>query len=228
MAKKKNVQSDSIEGVEHALSRTEQFIEENQKVIMIVVGVILAVVAGYLGFKRFYQAPLEAEARSQMFMAERYFENDSFNLALNGDGNNWGFLDIIDEYKMTKSANLSEYYAGISYLHLGQFDAAIEHLQNFKSDDKIVSSIALGALGDAYTELGELDKAVSYYKKAANHNDNQFSAPIYLIKAGLIYEELGDPESALKMYERIQEEYPESTEGRKAEMYMARVKTNLE
>lgn len=125
MTQKKTVQEDNLQELESALTRTERFIESNGKVISIVVGAIVVVVAGVLAFNKFYIQPKEDEALSQMFMAENYFEKDSFNLAINGDGNYLGFLDIIDDYGITKSANRAKYYAGISYLHLGQFEEAL-------------------------------------------------------------------------------------------------------
>ena len=183
MAKKKTHQSDNLQELESALTRTEQFIEDNQKVISYVVGGIILVVVAYLGFNKFYLAPREKDAQSQMFMAESYFEKDSFNLALNGDGNYLGFLDIIDSYGMTKAGNLASYYAGICSLHLGQYEDAIDYLGDFKTDDLLLAPVAAGAMGDAYLELGEADKALSHYKKAYSTNANEFTSPIYMMKA---------------------------------------------
>src|SRR5210317_785627 len=102
MAKKNTPQEDNLQELESALTKTEHFIEENQKVISYVVGGILLIVILFLGFNKFYLQPKEDEAMSQMFMAENYFEKDSFNLAINGDGNYLGFLDIIEDYGVTK------------------------------------------------------------------------------------------------------------------------------
>src|ERR1035437_6190261 len=99
MAKANNESAEEkLEGIESALTRTEQYIEENQKSLMIIAGAIIAVVAIYFAFNRFYLKPKEEKAQTQMFVAEQYFEKDSFRLALNGDGNYPGFLGIIDEY----------------------------------------------------------------------------------------------------------------------------------
>ncbi len=221
MAKKKQG-SAGIEGVESALTRTEQFIEDNQKWIIRIVTAILAVVVIYIAFKRFYLNPLEEEAHGQMFVAEQYFEIDSFNLALYGDGNYSGFLQIIDDYGITKAANLSNYYAGISFMKLGQFEDAIEYLQKFKSKDKMVAPIATGAIGDAYVELGETRKGLDHYLKAAALSDNNFTSPMYLMKAGLVYENLGDNKKALDIYEQIRKDYPEYSRRNNIEKYITR------
>jgi len=160
MAKQVDKTEERIEKVEQAFSRTELFIEKNQKIILIVVGVMVVIVLGYFGFKRFYLAPRETEAQGQMFMAEKYFEMDSINKALNGDGNYLGFLDIIDQYGITKCANLSHYYAGICYLKKGEFENAIEHLKKFSSSDQIIGPMAAMATGDAYMELKQTEKAI--------------------------------------------------------------------
>ncbi len=223
MAKKSDHTEERIQIVEEALSKTEQFIENNQKLISIVLGAIIVIVLGYFGFKKFYIEPLEKEAQSQMFMAEKYFERDSLNLALNGDGNYLGFLDIIDEYGMTKAADLSHYYAGICYLKKGDYENAIDNLESFGAEDDVVAPMAKGAIGDAYIQLSDLDRAKDYYLEAAEMVLNDFTTPQFLMKAGLTYEEMGDYENTLKLYNRIKKEYPSSSEGRNIDKHIARV-----
>lgn len=210
-----------IGAVEEVFSKSEQFIEKYQKIILIVVGVIVVVVLGYFGFKRFYLAPREKEAQSQMFMAEKYFELDSLNKALNGDGQYLGFLSVIEDYSMTKSANLSHYYAGICFLKLGKYDQALEHLKKFSSDDNIVAPMAKGAMGDAYMELKQVDKAVDLYQDAADMKKNDFTTPLFLMKTAMAYEELGKLDKSLEFYKRIKEEYPRSNEGREIDKYIS-------
>jgi tetratricopeptide (TPR) repeat protein len=228
MSKKKIDHTEArIESVENALSKTEQYIEENQKSLTIIVIAIAVIVGGYLGYKKLYLAPTEIEAQKQMFVAEQYFEKDSFNLALQGDGSNLGFLDIIDNYGITKSANLAHYYAGISYLHLGQYDNAIEYLKKFDVNDKLISSVALGAIGDAYVQLGNLDEGTDFYIKAADNNKNDFTSAIYLMKAGLVYEKQGNYNKALEVYQKIKKDYPQSDEARDIGKYITEVKIKL-
>jgi len=225
MAKKVDQTEDRIQIVEEALSKTEKFIENNQKVISIVIGAIIVIVLGYFGFNKFYIEPLEKEAQAQMFMAEKYFERDSLNLALNGDGNYLGFLDVIDDYGMTKAADLSHYYAGICYLKKGEFENAIDYLESFGGDDNVVAPMAIGAVGDAYVELAELEKAKKNYIKAAEMVINDFSTPQFLMKAGLTCEEMGDYKEAMNLYKRIKSEYPTTSEGRSIEKHIGRINT---
>jgi tetratricopeptide (TPR) repeat protein len=228
MAKKKEKAEKNILAVEEALSKTELFIEKNQKTLYLVIGIIVVIVLGVFGFKKLYIAPKEKEAQSQMFMAEKYFGKDSLQLALNGDGNYLGFLDIIDDYKLTKSANLARYYAGICYLHLEDFETAIEYLQKFKGRDQMVSAMAKGALGDAYMELDNRSKALDHYLEAAELNENEFTTPMFLMKVGMTYELMGEHQKALEVYEKIKKDYPSSFENRSIDKYIARAKGLLE
>jgi tetratricopeptide (TPR) repeat protein len=222
MAKKKDKTEEGIVAVEEVLGRTEQFIENNQKVLSLIVGVIVILILGFFAFKRFYVEPRETEAREQIFMAEKYFESDSLNLALFGDGNYPGFLDIIDDYSLTETANLAKYYAGISYLNMGDFESAIDYLDSYNGKDQIVAPMALGAIGDAYMELDDQSKAVSYYMDAAKENVNDFTSPLFYLKAGWAYELMGNYDKALKVYKKIQSEFPKSNEAREIEKYIAR------
>jgi tetratricopeptide (TPR) repeat protein len=228
MSTKKNEKTDpGFEAVERTLSRTEQYIEENKKSLSIIIAVIVLVVGGYLLYSRVIIAPKEKEAQSQIFRAEQYFEVDSFLLALEGDGDALGFIDIIDDYGMTNTANLAQYYAGICYLQLGEFENAIEHLKKFDSNDKLVSVIAMGALGDAYIELGETEKAVSFFEKAGNKNKNDFTSSIYLKKAGLAHEALGNYKKATLAFEKIKRLYPNSEEARDIDKYIQAAKMKI-
>ena len=224
MAKKKVDQTEArIEGFETALTRTERYIEENQKSLTIIVLAITVIVVGFTLYKRYIVAPAQKEAQNQMFVAEQYFQQDSFRLALQGDGNNMGFLDIIDEYGITKSANLANYYAGISYLHLGEFQNAIDYLKDFDSSDQMIQLLATGAMGDAYLEMGMEKDALSMYLKAAKQRKNDLLSPVYYMKAGLLHEQRGEYRKALSTFETIKKDYPNSTEARDIDKYIARV-----
>jgi tetratricopeptide (TPR) repeat protein len=227
MVKKKSNQDDNLQELESALTKTEQFIEDNQMKITYAVGVIVVLVAAFLAINRFYLQPKEEEALSQMFMAENYFEKDSFNLAINGDGNYLGFLDIIDDYGVTKSANRAKYYTGISYLRMGQYEDAIDYLKKFKTSDLLLAPVKAGAIGDAMLELGNNDGALKQYKKAYSETDNELTTPVYKMKAARLLESMDKLEEALKLYEEIKKDYPESAEGTTVDRYIARVKVKM-
>jgi len=221
--KKKDEKPQGIQNVEETLTRTEQFLEDNYKSLLTVLSVIVVVV-GLVWLLRMYLNKRSDEAHSQMYQAERYLESDSLKLALNGDGNYLGFIDIAKNYRLTKAGNLAKYSAGICYLHLGDYENAIKYLEKYSIKDKVIGSLAIGAEGDAYVELGNTEKGIAKYLEAAELADNSFNSPLYLMKAGEIYELNGKYADALKIYEKIEKEYPESTEGRAIEKYIARIK----
>ena len=214
---------ENLKEVEHALTTAERFFEENSKIISIIFGVAIVIALILLVTNRFYSIPKETKAEEQIFTAEQYFEKDSFNLAINGDGNYPGFLDIIDDYGRTKAGKRARYYTGISYLHLGKFKDAIDYLEAFKTDDPLLGPVKLGATGDAYVEQGNKEKAVKLYLEAAELNKNKFTTPIYYLKAGNMYEVMGNKEKALAMYQIIKDKYSESNEGRTIDKYIARL-----
>lgn len=227
MAKKIDNTEEKIHAVEEALSKSEKFIEKNQKILTIVIGAAVVIVLGVFAFQKLYIAPREKAAQGQMFMAQKYFEEDSLNKALNGDANFPGFLDIIDEYSMTKSSNLAKYYTGIIYLKQGKYEDAITYLKKFSSKDEFVGPMATGGIGDAYMELGQKDKALEYYLKASGQQVNDLTTPLYLMRAAFVYEDKGKFDKAVELYEKIQKEHVKSTEARDIDKYieLAKAKT---
>ncbi len=229
MAKKKSVkQTDkNLEGIEQALTRSEQFIEDNQKTLTYILGGIILLLLIVIGGNRYYLKPLNEEAASDMYYAERFFELDSFNLALNGYGTYPGFLNVIDDYGITKPAKIAKYYAGVCYHQLGDHETAIEYLGKFNTKDLLVGAAKYSTMGDAYVELGDYDKAISSYKSGIEKYDNNFSSPIILKKLGIVYEETGDLEHALEAYQTIEASFPDTPEGREIKKYIGRVELKM-
>jgi tetratricopeptide (TPR) repeat protein len=220
---KKEQHEDGLENVESALTKTEQFIEDNQKIISIALIALIVVVGGYWGFKKLYMAPLQEEAQETIFHAQQHFQADSFKLALEGDGMNPGFLEIMDQYGATKAGELAEYYAGVCYLKTGEYESAIDLLSDFSTDEPFLHATALGATGDAYLEAGDKDNAIEWYQKAID-SENEMITPHYLFKLGLLYEKDGRKEEAIEAYTRIKEDYEDSYEARDIDKYLTRVK----
>jgi tetratricopeptide (TPR) repeat protein len=198
-------------------------LEQNYKPLLIGLAAVVVLV-GLFWLAKLYLTKRNDEAQSQMYQAQKYLELDSINLALNGDGNYLGFLDIAKEYKFTKAGDLARYGAGICNLHLGNYEEAIDFLNKYSKKDKVIGSIAIGATGDAYVELGNLDKGISKYLEAAEFAANSFNTPLFLMKAAELYEMNGKYPDALKLYEKIKDEYPTSTEGSTIDKYIARAK----
>ncbi len=223
----KNEGDERLESIETTLSKTELFIANNQKTIIIVLAVLAIAVLAVFGVKKFYLEPREKEAQIAIYHAEQYFENDNFATALNGDGNYLGFVDIINDFGGTKTANLAKYYAGICYLNTGDFNQAVSYLKDFKGKDVLVSSLALGALADAYMELDKVAEAAAAYEKAANKSENTLTSPMYLLRAGMAYEMAGNYQQALNVYNKIKKDYPTSNEGFSIEKYIARAQAEM-
>ena len=213
------------EAVEETVSSVEKFFNENKKIIW---GVLIGIVACgliVLAVVKFYLQPMRAEAKQQMFPAEANFRAQNYDLALNGDGNVLGFSQIADEYgcKAGKSVNL---YAGICELQLGNFENAIKYLDKYNGKDKIMKARALSCKGDAYVGLEKYAEALPCYEKAAAQIDDMFAAA-YLLKAGVVCEELGDNAKALSFYKKIKDQYPQSMEAYSIDKYISRIENTL-
>lgn len=213
---------ESPEVLAEQISKTEEFIEKNKKLVFSIGGVIAVVIAAYFLYN-YWVTNQNATAQNEMFQAVYYFEADSLNKALNGDGNNYGFLEIIDEFSMTEAANLAHYYAGVCYLKNGEYISAVDHLNTFSSSDLLVQARAFALIGDANLEMGNNEEAVSYYNRAADYNPNEYTTPTYLMKAALTYELMEDYSSAVDCYERIVQKYVNSNEYQAARKHKARL-----
>ena len=218
--------------LDETASKTEAFVEKNQKFIFIIIGIVAVIVLGYLGYSEFIAKPKQTNAMNDMFQAQKYFdqaingvEKDSlFNLALNGGEGKFGMLDIISEYSGTPAANLANYYAGTAYLKLKDYKNAVKYLSDFSSDDEVLAPLAKGNIGDAFVQLNQLDDALDYYDQAAKMRDNDYTTPMYLYKAGTIALDLGKADKALTYFETIKEKYPNASEKELVDVLIGKAK----
>lgn len=204
------------------LQGAETWAERNPKTVIGISVVIALIVGGYFGFQ-YYKDNQESEAQREMFQAIYYFEADSLDLALNGDGNNLGFIDIIDEYGVTKAAKLANYYAGVAYLKQGKFEVARLYLEDFSSNDLLVQARAYSLIGDTYMEEENYEEAARYYEKAANYKPNKYFTPTYLMKAALAFEKSNQVDKAKSAYDKIITQFWDSQEYQNARKHKARL-----
>ncbi len=208
--------------IAESIDKAEAYVHENKKSLSIIGGAIVAVILAYFGYNQFIVKPQEENAQNDMFIAEQYFAQDSFALAINGDGSYPGFKEIIENYSSAPSGNLAQYYLGMSLLQKGEYDNAIEALKNYDAEDDITGALALGGIGGAYVELKQLDEAYTYFKKAADWDENNFTRPMFLMKMAMVQEQKKDYTGAIEIYNQIKQDYPQSTEARDIEKYIGR------
>lgn len=204
--------------------QVEGYIKKNQKWLYTIGALIIAVTVGLLLYDH-YQSRQEVAAQREMFQAVYYFEKDSFNEALQGDGSYLGFLAIIDAYSATLAAKLAHFYTGVIYMHKKEYEGAISHLEKFNTRDLLLQARAWSLIGDALTAQGAYAKAAHYYKKAANYKPNKFFTPLYLVKAALAYEENNNHQSALQCYHKIIEKFPDTWYYKEACKHKSRLET---
>ncbi len=223
MAKKSKQDDEILVDLETKVSSAEAFLEKNKTIITSVFAAIIIGVGGYLAFTSLYLAPKEKEAQFELYLAQELFEEEDFLQSIEGDGNAIGFLAIAEDYRWTKAANLSNYYAGIAYLNLGDYKNAITYLDKFSTKDDILSVVSKGAIGDAFMELNQLNEALDYYSKASTKSNNSMVVPLYLERAGHTALMLEDNKKAMRFYERIVNDFPESREADNAKKMIAKL-----
>ncbi len=215
----KNVRSasskeDTILDISEVKHQAEDFFEKHRLPILGGLAAIVVIIGGWLLYKFMYQEPKNKEALEQMYQAEFLFEKDSFEMALNNPGGGFaGFAEIAENYGGTKAGNLAKYYAGICCMNLKKFEEAKNYFEDYSASGSVMSTLKNGMLGDVYAELNDLEKAKSFYDKAANGTENEFLTPVYLKKLGVLLQKSGDKEGALKAFKTIKEKYPDSPDG---------------
>ncbi|MFD1550925.1 hypothetical protein DNU06_05020 [Putridiphycobacter roseus] len=222
MAKKKNNTRAKVKEVSEDLTTTENFLDRNRKTIILLSGAILAVLVGYIGYLKFIKEPAEVASQEEIWNAFYAFENDSTQIAIDGTENFSGMEYIADKYKGTSGGDISNYAMGIMSMENGEFETALDYLDNCSFEDVMIGNLCIGLQGDCYVELGEYKKAAKYFQNAANREANEFTSPMFLKKAGLALEELGETSKANKLYTKIKTEYANSEVASDIDKYIGR------
>ncbi len=216
--------------LDEGASKTEQWVIANQKYIFIVVGLAAILVLGFLGYDKYIKGPKERQAMNDMFTAQSYFndavsgvsQDSLFTLSLNGADGKYGMLDIAENYAGTEAGNLANYYAGMAYLNMKDYSNAITFLNAFTSDDDVLGPMAKGGIGDAFVQLEQLEDAYDYYVQAAESKTNNFTAPMYLQKAGVIGLKIGKNKQALQHFNAIKNNFPDSNEAQNVDVFIGK------
>jgi predicted negative regulator of RcsB-dependent stress response len=211
---------------EQTLNQSEAFFLKYKKAIVAAVIAIVVIIAGVVLYQTYVAGPNEQKASTILAKGQQYFQAGDFQKALNGDSAQYkGFLSVANEYGSTKAGNLANLYAGLCYAQMDKWQEAANYLEKFDgADDELISPAAIGALGNAYAHLNQLDKAVSNLKKAAEKADNNALSPTFLIQAGEILESQGKKDEALKLYQQVKEKYFNSMQYQTIDAYIERCK----
>ena len=224
----KEQKMDELDKMNNVLSSGEQWIEKNGKKLTAAVLVVILAVIGILLVKQFYLAPLEEEAQNAMFKGEFYFEQDNFEVALNGDEADFiGFKAIADEYSCTKAGNLANAYAGICAYNLGNNEEALEYLEAYDGDEALLYPNIIAMIGNCYANMGDYNKAMKKFVEAAEEASNSVISPLFLIKAATVAEKVEDFEKAVELYQEVKDKYENSVMGQDIDKFIERAKAQI-
>ncbi len=226
---KNNVPTPEQEALGEVINKTEHFFEENGKKVVTLI-VALIVLAGIIfGYKELIVEPRIEKASAMLFEAQLLLESDApdYQTALDGNAEGAGFLEVADSFGSTPSGNLASHYAGICYLHLGDFENAANYLAKYKSvkgaPGAIINAQNLGLQGDIAVEMDDLKAAVALYKKAVAISENSMTTPAYLFKAGLAALASGDEATATELFTQVTTKYAGTEEANKADKYLGSI-----
>lgn len=218
-----------LNSLDETASRSEKWIEKNSKPLFFTLITVVVLFLAYLGYNKYISEPNEIEASNELAFPRKHYDQASLagsgidsllTLGLEGADGKYGFLDIAKSFSGTNAGNLANYYAGVSYLEMKQYDKAIEYLENFNSDDEMLGPVTLGAVGDAFADINQPEQALEYYEKAANKKENEFTTPLFLYKAGMTAMELKKFDKAESLFTKIKDNFPTSDQGREVEKFI--------
>jgi tetratricopeptide (TPR) repeat protein len=220
--------------LDEGANKAEDWVAGNQKGIFILIGVAAVIMLGYLGYNKFIAEPKAEEAMNEMYSSQKYFDEavdgvdkDSlYNLALTGGGGKLGLTDIVDQYGTTPAGNLANYYAGMAYLNTKDYTNAVKYLGDFSTDDAVLGPIAKGGMGDAFVQLEQLPEALEFYEKAIAASTNDYTTPMYLLKAANVAQSLGENDKALKYYMRIKSDFKTSDQAKNIDTFIGRAESS--
>jgi tetratricopeptide (TPR) repeat protein len=186
------------------------------KVSTAVVGIIVLVVLIFLGYNRFIYEPNNEESKAMVAKGIMWMEKDSVQLAIEE------FEYVASQYKGYQGAHIANYSLGQLFFEQGRYEDAIDVLSRVKIDDTYMQTLAVGTIGDSYSELEEYESAVTNYIKAATRVENKETTPLFYFKAGLNSEKAGDYAKAKEYYEIIKDKYTTFGNQKGIEKYITR------
>lgn len=213
MAQKKEAKNLNVN---ESLNKSQAFFDKYKKTIFIALGAIVVIIIGYFAFHEYYAIPREEKASTALAKGQEYFNMEQYDKALNGDGAGYvGFVKIVSDYSGTDAANLANLYAGLCEANLNKWNEAVKHLEAFDTaSDAMISPAAVAALGNAYAQTGNVDKAIESLKKAASMADSKADgkanvslSPTFLLQAGQLLESQNKKTEANKIYQEIKTKY---------------------
>jgi predicted negative regulator of RcsB-dependent stress response len=201
----------------------EQLIEKAKnsktfKMVSYAVGAIAVLVLAWFLYQQFVFKPANEKSKTAYWRAMVYLENDEPDNALAE------FERVAKKYDGKVGGEISQYMAGRLYMDKGEFKKALKLLEKAKLKDLYLGTMVIGLQGDCHSELGDFKKAVKLYEKAAKRKANEFTTPMYLMKAALIHEmKLNNFEDAVEIYKSIEMDYYEYFKTNNVEKYLERV-----
>lgn len=178
-------------------------------------GSILAVLL-FFTYRQFIWKPGNEKSKDGYWVAQNYIAKDSTDKAIDV------LIPFVKKNDGKIGGEMGQYLLATQYMKKGEFKKALTNLEGVSINDTYISVLSIGLQGDCYSELKNYNQALELYMEAADADDNDFTAPMYLFKAGGCADQLDKFDKSLEIYTRIKDDYPTFANNKTIDKYIAR------
>lgn len=202
-----------------SLNSIKQQFEQNPQLkrMALIFGAVVLIIVGYLLYLQFIVKPDSEKSKEAYYYGLNLASKDSTDAAIAQ------LEPVVKKYDGHVGGEIAQFTLARQYMTKGNYKKALDLLEDVDVSDTYVAVHAIGLQGDCNSELGKYKEAMALYEEAAAKNENEYTSPMYLFKAGMVAEELKDYEKATALYEQIRDNYVTFSSQKQIEKYIARV-----
>ncbi|MBM3452806.1 MAG: hypothetical protein FJX84_06665 [Bacteroidetes bacterium] len=186
------------------------------KTITYVVGGLLVLVLAGLAYYQFIWKSTNDKSKDAYWKGLNYASKDSTAVAITE------LTKAKKKYDGYIGGEIAQFVLARQFMAKGEFKKALKELDETKLEGTFLESMRIGLMADCHSELKEYKKAVEKYVEASDADDNEFTTPMYLFKAGLNSEKTKEFKKAAEYYTKVRDEYPTYANQIAVDKYVAR------
>jgi predicted negative regulator of RcsB-dependent stress response len=194
---------------------------KNIRLATYVGGGVVVLVLGYFLYNQFIFQPKNIKSNENIYKGLNLADKDSTDAAIAE------LETFVKKYDGKQGGEIAQFTLARQYMTKGDFKKALNLLEGVKLKDTYGPAMVLGLQGDCNSEMKKYKEALDAYKDAANADENEFTTPLYLFKAGQVAEELNDFATAKEMYERINKDFYQFGQQKQIDKYIARAENKI-
>jgi len=205
-----------LENISGSSLKEEFKSNEKLRLVTYIVGGLVVLTTGYFVYKQFIWGPANEKSKAAYFEGLNYADKDSTDAAIEV------LKPVVKKYDGKIGGEIAQFTYARQLMSKGQFAKALAELEGVKVEDTYVSTMAIGLQADCKSEMKKYEEAASLYIAASEKQDNDFTTPTYLFKAAFCAEKVNDFATALTLYTKIEDNYPDFANQKSIKKYIAR------